>query len=224
MFLRLLIVSALAGSAIGCTATKVTGEIRGEPVCEDFELGGGTKMKGSLRQPVQITILEDDEPLWERVVFGRRNADDKATVFAITDEDEEYTVRWAQCPNAFAPKPIGEALRTTDRAGSYSCGEAKVYQDTKLVIKEGDPGSRVIEWQAPPEARCWGSEDTASASSASAATASAPAPEPTAAASAAPAAEPSAAPSATASTSSAPPPATSAAPAGDPKAPKTAEP
>lgn len=177
MLLRLLIVSALAGSVVACTATKVTGEVRGEPVCEDFELGGGSKMKGSLRQPVQITILEDDDPLWERVVFGRRHAEDKPTVFAITDEDEEYTVRWAQCPNAFAPKPIGEALRTTDRAGSYSCGEAKPYKDSKLVIRKGDAESRVIAWEAPPESRCWGTDDGAPASSASAA------PEPSASAS-----------------------------------------
>jgi hypothetical protein len=179
VILRLITVMALAGSVCACTSTKLAGNIEGEPVCEDFELSGGNVMKGSLKYPVKVTILEDDDPLWERVVYGKRKADSKGTIFAIADDDEEYVVRFAQCPNQFAPKPVDAVTQTTDRVGSYVCGEPEVYEETKLVIREGDASSRKIQWVTPPQGECWtATPNAATSSSASAEPAPEPPPEP----------------------------------------------
>ncbi len=112
-------------------------------------------MKGSLKYPVQVGIIEDDEPRWERVLLGRRTANDDKSKFVIPDTDETYTVRFAQCSNAFAPRPVDDTTRSTDVRGTYRCGEAKVYKEVPLEIREEDPSSRVIQWEAPPEPACW---------------------------------------------------------------------
>jgi hypothetical protein len=155
--------------AAACTAPSVAGEIKNEPVCPDFSLGGSTKMKGSLRRPVQVTILEDDDTRWQRVLFGKRSADDKASVFSVEDDDEKYVVRWAQCPNEFAPKPVTDSSRTSESTISYTCGEATPYADKPFEVKEGDVASRVIEWVEPPEPRCWAADTPAAPASAPAA-------------------------------------------------------
>jgi hypothetical protein len=153
-----LVLAALCGA---CTSPSVAGEIKNEPICADFDLGGAAKMKGSLRKPVQVTILEDDDTKWQRVLFGKRSADDKASVFSVEDDDEKYTVRWAQCANEFAPKPVDDQGRTTDAAVNYTCGEATPYTDAPFEVKEGDAASRVIEWAEPPDARCWAADTPA---------------------------------------------------------------
>ena len=61
---RLLLTTAslLALLGTGCTAQSVTAPIDGEPVCPDFRLGvTKTLHKGSLRQPVRVQVLEDDD-------------------------------------------------------------------------------------------------------------------------------------------------------------------
>lgn len=208
---KVLVVTALA-CLPACTSTKVAGKFEGEPVCADFSISDNM-MKGSLRYPVKITIYEEgdeDDPMWERVRYGKRSASDKATVFAIADGDEEYVVRWAQCPNQFAPKPVEAAAKTTDRAGGYACGEAKEYAKTKLVVKAGDASSRVIAWQPAPDSTCWKSDDTPAAPASASASAEKPAPaapSPSVEASGSAAPEdpaPSAAPSASAAPTAAP--------------------
>lgn len=154
--MRLLLLCALATCTFGCTAQSVTGEINGEPVCVDFAVGkGGAKMKGSLKYPVQVGIIEGDEPRWERVLLGKRTAGDDNSKFVIPDSDETYTVRFAQCSNAFAPRPVDDNTRSTDVRGTYRCGEAKVYKEVPLEIREEDASSRVINWETPPEPACW---------------------------------------------------------------------
>lgn len=160
----------LLGLVGGCASPSVTGDVQGEPICADFELGSTkTQMKGSLRRPVKVTILEDDEPRWERVMLGKRSAGDPDSKFVVPDTDEEYVVRWAQCENVFAPKRTDEGVDpNAKRGGGYACGEATPYKDVELKIEGGNPASRVIQWQAPPIADCWTSTELDPAASASA--------------------------------------------------------
>jgi hypothetical protein len=123
-------------------------------VCPDFTLGGG-KMKGSLRRPVKVAILDGSTVRWERVILGKRTPDDASSRFVVEDDDETYTVRSAQCSNQFAPKRVEEEGRSTDRTSSFSCGEATTYNEVKLEVRQGDPSSRVINWVAPPDPACW---------------------------------------------------------------------
>jgi len=150
-----LLLCALAILPLGCTAQSVTGEIKGEPVCPDFAVGKTvTKMKGSLKQPVQVSILEDEEPRWQRVILGKRNAEDPNSKFVVPDSDETYNLRFAQCSNQFAPRPVDDK-RPSDDGGNYRCGETEVYHEVPLEIREGDASSRVFEWVVPPEPSCW---------------------------------------------------------------------
>ena len=146
----------LLALAPGCTNPSVAGEIKGEPVCPDFELGAArTKMKGSLKKPVQISVLEDDEVRWERVLLGKRTAEDADPKFVVEDGNETYNIRWAQCPNVFAPQRVDLKMRPEDISSSYGCGEAVTYHEQQLEVRKGDPSSRVLEWVAPPEPACW---------------------------------------------------------------------
>jgi hypothetical protein len=145
---------------LACTSPTATGTIEDEPVCPDFTLGGSAakKMKGSLRRPVKVTVLEGGDVRWERVLLGKRSQDAPASRFVVQDDDETYIVRWAQCSNVFAPKRVEEGGRAADSASSYACGEATVYKEEKLDVREGDASSRVVRWVPPPEADCWKAE------------------------------------------------------------------
>jgi hypothetical protein len=147
---------ALALLLASCTAPSVTGTVEGEPVCADFQLAGSdSKMKGSLRRPVKVTVLEDNDVRWERVLLGKRTAEDAGSRFVVEDDNETYTVRWAQCSNVFAPKRVDKEGRAADNTSNYSCGDASVYKEEKLEVRSGEANTRVIHWVAPPEAGCW---------------------------------------------------------------------
>jgi len=220
-----LLATVLLGLATAsCTSANVIGVVENEPICVDFALGPDTMMKGSLKMPVRVTILEGDDIEWERVVLGKRTATGKASKFVVPNEDEKYTVRWAQCLNTFAPRRVeaGDS-RTQDLGMSYDCGEAKAYNEHELSIKQDDQASRVLAWVAPPEAGCWTSTTAEPASSASA-SASAEAEPPDAGADAAPDASGSgsASASAAAAPTSKPSAKPAAAPTPTPKAPPPA--
>lgn len=143
----------------GCTAQSVTGLVADEPVCVDFAIGKGpTMMKGSLVQPVELSIVDDDEVRWQRVILGKRTAADPNSRFVVPDRDDTYTLRYAQCSNRFAPRPVVEDTRSSDERGAYHCGEAVVYKEVPLEIREEDETSRVIPWVDPPAPACWTSK------------------------------------------------------------------
>jgi hypothetical protein len=73
----------------------------------------------------------------------------------VEDDDEAYTVRWAQCVNQFAPKRVEEEGRSADQTSSFACGEASTYKEDKLEVRQGDASSRVIHWAAPTDPACW---------------------------------------------------------------------
>jgi hypothetical protein len=195
----------MGGVLSACTSQSVTGELSGEMVCPDFQVGMSADiLKGSLRFPVQVKILEDDEPRWGRVVLGKRIESEPNTKFVIEDDDETYEVVWAQCVNHFAPKRVDFNDPNAERGSGYQCGDAQEYARAKLEIRAGDVSSRVIGWVAPPDTSCWASmyvrEDGTPLPIGSASSSAAP-PEPSAAPSAAPSADRSAQPAASASAS-----------------------
>lgn len=129
-------------------------------MCPDFALGSSATLKGALRRPVKITVLDGKTVISERVVLGKRLATDPASLLIVQDENETFTVRFAQCGNDFAPQPIEKTgdkdARRREDFTSYDCGDAAVYQELALDVKKGSPGSRVVPWQAPPATECLG--------------------------------------------------------------------
>jgi hypothetical protein len=149
----------------GCTSARTTATIDGEPLCADFELGAArTPFKGALKNPVKVTVLDGKTVVSERVVLGKRHDSDPNAIVVVQDTNETYTIRFAQCENAFAAQPVAatankprdnkdEPKRQDDRT-AYECGDSKVYKEIQLEVKRGKKETRVIPWQPPPDAEC----------------------------------------------------------------------
>ncbi|WP_437737672.1 hypothetical protein [Sorangium sp. So ce1335] len=141
-----------------CGGPPTPSPIEGEPVCPDFEIGATrAPMRGSLRFPVTLTVLDDGDPLTRATITGRRSSDAPATRILLADEDAEYEIQWAQCENQRAPRARTLAHETKDTA-EYACGNATVYKTDKLVTRKGDAASRTLRFAAPPKPECWESE------------------------------------------------------------------
>ncbi|WP_434047870.1 hypothetical protein [Sorangium cellulosum] len=141
-----------------CDGPPTPSPIEGEPVCADFEIGATrAPMRGSLRFPVTLTVIEGHDPITRTTITGRRSSDDPATRILLSDDDAEYEIQWAQCENQRAPRARTLARDTRDTA-EYACGNAAVYKTDKLVTRKGDAASRTIHFAAPPKPECWESE------------------------------------------------------------------
>jgi hypothetical protein len=211
----------------GCTSESVTGTIKNEPVCADFSLGGGTELKGSLKNPVKVAILDGSTVRWERVLLGKRLPDDPDSKFVVEDDDETYDVHWAQCANTFAPKRVDLGTeREASSTSGYHCGDATTYNEHKLEIRGGDASSRVLTWVAPPQAACWSADKEAEPAGSASASASADEddPPPDAGASASASASASAAAAASAKAPEPPKPTPTPTPTPTPKKPAPAAP
>jgi hypothetical protein len=149
---------ALGAASAGCAGPPMTSAIEGEPVCADYEVGvTRTKMQGSLRFPVMLTIKDGDTPVMKTMVLGRRSEADPHTRVVLSDSNEEYTVEWAQCENERASKPAVGGSDSKD-ASRYECGNAAVYSSEKLVTKKGDAASHALKFAAPARPECWMSD------------------------------------------------------------------
>jgi hypothetical protein len=146
---------ALAGAA--CGGRLIPSPVEGEPVCADFEIGATHgKMRGSLRHPVIATVLEGGKPISRSTLSGVRMAGDPGSRILLPDNGE-IEVRWEQCENERAPRPVTAAVESKE-AAHYECGKAEVYKTEKLVMKKGDPSSRKLTFAPPPNVGCWTSE------------------------------------------------------------------
>ncbi|WP_433936670.1 hypothetical protein AB3662_18545 [Sorangium cellulosum] len=153
---RALVLLSLCAAA--CGGPPSPSPIEGEPVCPDFEIGATrAPMRGSLRFPVTLTVLEGGDPITRTTITGRRSSDDPATRILLADDDAEYEIQWAQCENQRAPRARTLARDTKDTA-EYACGNAAVYKTDKLVTRKGDAASRRVHFAAPPKPECWESE------------------------------------------------------------------
>ncbi|XXY49288.1 hypothetical protein WME91_55690 [Sorangium sp. So ce269] len=145
-------------SSAACGGPLTPSPIEGEPVCPDFEIGATrAPMRGSLRFPVTLTVLDGKSPITRTTLTGRRSKDDPASRVLLADEDAEYELEWAQCENQRAPRARTLARDTKDTA-EYACGNATVYKTDKLVTRKGDAASRTVHFAAPPKSECWESE------------------------------------------------------------------
>ncbi|MRG96029.1 hypothetical protein [Polyangium spumosum] len=149
----------LAAPLVACSNDQLRSGVTGEPVCPDFTLGGAdNKMRGGLRQPVQVRVLDDGDPVVRVLLLGKRVEADPSVRVILPDADAEYTVEWAQCSNERASVPL-RAGKTQERdLTAYECGEAKVYKTDPLVTKKGDRASHELTFQPPPNPACWTDE------------------------------------------------------------------
>ncbi len=115
-------------------------------------------MRGGLRYPVRVTVLDDDDTVAKPLIYGKRSEGDPSPRVALPDKNAEYKVQWGQCVNERATVPAslskGKSLRT-DSATSYDCGETKVYKTDTLITKKGDAASHALAYQPPPVPECW---------------------------------------------------------------------
>ncbi len=170
---------SLGALVVGCSGPPVPSTITGEPVCPDYSIGlGGTKLRGGLRFPVRVTILDDDDPVTKAIVYGKRAEGDPSPKVALPDKNAEYKVEWAQCANEHATAAVAATKSKSLRgegSTSYDCGEAKPYKTATLVTKKGDPSSHALAFEAPPGMECWADAKPQDAADAGAPDAEAPA-------------------------------------------------
>ncbi len=144
---------------VGCSGPPVHSTISGDPVCPDYSIGaGGAKLRGGLRFPVRVTVLDDDDPVTKVIVFGKHAEGDPSPKMVLPDKNMEYKVEWTVCPNEHATAAVSasksKSLRT-DGSTSYDCGDAKPYKTTTLTTKKGDPSSHALKFEAPEKLECW---------------------------------------------------------------------
>lgn len=149
----------LAASLVACSNDQLRSGVTGEPVCPDFTLGGvDNKMRGGLRQPVQVRVLDDDDPVVRVLILGKRVEAEPSVRVILPDADAAYTVEWAQCSNERASVPLRAGKTQERELTAYECGEAKVYKTDPLVTKKGDRASHELTFQPPPNPACWTDE------------------------------------------------------------------
>jgi hypothetical protein len=191
-FFALLLAGALG--AAGCSSPSTPALVKEETVCAGFEQAG-QKMRGGLKKPVRLRVMEDDEVVATVMLFGI--ADSKhPTRFLLPDTDKEYSLEFAQCANDRAPQPEEKDQKNASKAGGvkFECNEPAVYSTVRHETKKGEPASMEIPFPVPPNAECW--EGPAAAPTASASAEPSAAPTASASAEPAPTAEPTASASA----------------------------
>jgi hypothetical protein len=159
--LRRLALAAAASiflAASGCAGPPVPSDIAGEPVCSDYEVGAvRTQMQGSLRFPVMLSILDGSTVVMKTMILGRRSEKDPVKRILLIDSDEEYEVKWSQCENERAPRPVSGGADVKE-ALKYECGNDAVYATGQLVTKKGDISTHGLTFVPPPKAECWMSD------------------------------------------------------------------
>jgi hypothetical protein len=149
----LLVALPLAASA--CAGQPITTPIDGEPICPDFEVGAAhTKMSGSLRFPVQLTIRSGKTVVFKTTILGRRSDKDMVKRILLSDDNDTFQVEWTQCENERATGPAEAIGRDTKGNAKYECGNGTSYKTEELVTKKGDPKSHALTFPAPPNPAC----------------------------------------------------------------------
>nr|AYM54109.1 hypothetical protein [Chondromyces catenulatus] len=143
----------------GCAGPPVPSAISGDPVCADFTLGAvGTQMRGGLRQPVRVRVLDGKNEVAHALIFGRRSDATPSPRIMLPDANEEYTVEWTQCENEHASQPAAGGRPADREAAGYDCGNAATYKQDKLTTKKGDLSTHALTFVAPPKPDCWKDE------------------------------------------------------------------
>ncbi|NUO47876.1 MAG: hypothetical protein HOV80_03365, partial [Polyangiaceae bacterium] len=105
MCLRGLLLSTVLASILapGCSSPSTPAVIKEETECEGFDQGG-QRMKGSLKKPVRLRVMRGDEVVVTQMLYGIQDAK-HPTRFLLPDDNEEYSLEFAQCSNERAPHP-----------------------------------------------------------------------------------------------------------------------
>lgn len=149
------VIAVLPLALAACAGPAKTTAIEGEPVCPDFEVGAAhTKMNGSLRFPVFLSIKSGSQLVFKTTIMGRRTEASPNSRILLADDNETFTVEWAQCENERAPVPLEAVGRGTKDPAKYECGKSTVYKTEELVTKKGDPKTHVLTFQPPPNGAC----------------------------------------------------------------------
>ncbi len=166
--LALAALTAAALLSAACAGPVTPSPVEGEPVCPDFEFGATrVKMRGSLRHPVQVTVLKGDKVLSKAILYGLREPGAPGSRVLVPDDNGEYSVQWAQCDNERVPRPVART-KDTGEVAQYECGNAVAYKTDTLTTKRGDESSRRLTFATPPKTECWVSEAPAAAATADA--------------------------------------------------------
>jgi hypothetical protein len=187
-------------------------------------------MKGGLRHPIRLRVLDGDSAVATVMLSGIPKAG-PPTRFLLPDTNVEYTLEWTQCSDERAPIPLAASagIHRGEASTHYECGDAKPYATVKFSTKKGDASTHELPMEPPPDPSCWSGGSTApaptaSASASAAPSADAPADGPAPEDNAEPAASASASASTSASASAAPAASASAAPATSASAAPTKKP
>lgn len=167
---------ALASSlSAGCSGPPIATTFKDEPICSDFSLGAaGTKMRGGLRQPVRVSVLDGKDAIARTFFYGKRAESDPSPRLMIPDGNATYTIEWAQCENERASVPLTGGKEKSREGTSFECGKHEVYKTETITVKKGDPSTHTLVVPAPPKAECWKDERPAEEPKQEAADAGAP--------------------------------------------------
>lgn len=150
----LIAVSLLAA----CEGPGLPSLVKGEPTCKDLKQAG-KDMKGTLRQPVRLRVLDGDDVVATQMLYGIPESSPHPTRFLLPDRERKYTLEWAQCKSERAPTPYDprdkEAQQKSGATSAFDCTEADVYEKVEHSTKKGDPTSHDLAWVAPPNPACW---------------------------------------------------------------------
>jgi hypothetical protein len=144
----------LALAPVACTAPSTPALVKGETECAPFTLGG-TKMRGGLRKPVRLRVLDGDDVIATEMLYGVQSAS-QPTRLLLPDANEEYTLEYAQCSNERAPQPDdGTGKPPNPATVGFACSDPKVYSSEKHQTRRSDPASMELPFAPPPDPACF---------------------------------------------------------------------
>jgi len=149
----------LTSSLSGCAGPPLPTAFKDEPMCADFSLGAaGTKMRGGLRLPVRVSVLDGKDAIARTFFYGKRAETDPSPRLMMPDVNGTYTVEWAQCENERASVPLTSGKEKNREGTAFECGKAEVYKTEQITLKKGDASTHLLTVPAPPKTECWKDE------------------------------------------------------------------
>jgi hypothetical protein len=157
---------ALGLASTACDGPPIPATFKDEPTCVDFKIGAnGTLMRGGLRHPISLKVMEGSTVVAKGTLYGLRDPK-QPTKLLVPSGNNEYTIEWSQCPNAYAPSAVDKTKAASREPSGYICGDAKPYKTDNIVTKADDPQSFMFAVPPPPESECWTTEAPAAPSAA----------------------------------------------------------
>ena len=145
---------AIASSlTVGCSSPSAPALVKEETICPGFEQGG-LKMRGGLKKPVRLRVLDGEDVVATVMLYGVPD-ERHPTRFKLPDKDEEYSLEYAQCTNERAPHPEDPKAESKGSSSAYVCNEPAVYQTLKHETKRGEAASMELPFPSPPDTTCW---------------------------------------------------------------------